>query len=56
MGRGLVGIMQQPAVIRSFQNDDVWTLDELDRIMPVLMDARAANQERAKKDGAPEKA
>ncbi len=56
VGRGLVGIMQQPAVIRSFQKDEVWSLDELDRILPVLMDARTANQERAKKDGAPEKA
>ena len=54
VGRGLVGIMQQPAVIRSFRKGEVWTLDELDRVIPALMDARAANSERAKKDGEPE--
>jgi NAD(P)-dependent dehydrogenase (short-subunit alcohol dehydrogenase family) len=54
VGRGLVGIMQQPEVIRSFQKDEVWTLDELDRVMPILMDAKKAHDERVKKDGAPE--
>ncbi len=54
VGRGLVGIMQQPAVIRSFHKDEIWSLEELDEVMPVLMDARDANAERAKKDGSPE--
>jgi len=50
VGRGAVGIMQQPALIRSFKSDDVWTLDQLDRAIPTLLDAKAANDERAKKD------
>ena len=54
VGRGLVGIMQQPVVVRSFHKDEVWQLDELDRVMPVLLDARDENVKRAKKDGAPE--
>ncbi len=51
--RGLVGIMQQPAVIRSFTSDHLWELDELDGLMPSLLDARAANVERAKQEGEP---
>jgi NAD(P)-dependent dehydrogenase (short-subunit alcohol dehydrogenase family) len=52
---GLVGIMQQPQVIRSFQNAHKWTVEELDRVMPALLDARAQNDARARKEGAPEK-
>ncbi|MBC8188553.1 MAG: SDR family NAD(P)-dependent oxidoreductase [Proteobacteria bacterium] len=49
--RGLVGIMQQPAVIRSYTNDHLLELDELDALMPSLLEARAENIERAKKGG-----
>ena len=52
--RGTVGIMQQPAIIRSFENDHLWTLDELDQVIPALVSARQAHDERAKKEGAPE--
>jgi NAD(P)-dependent dehydrogenase (short-subunit alcohol dehydrogenase family) len=51
--RGLVGIMQQPAIIRSFTTEHLWELDELDGLMPSLLDARAANEERAKQEGEP---
>jgi NAD(P)-dependent dehydrogenase (short-subunit alcohol dehydrogenase family) len=51
---GLVGIMQQPAVIRSFQSEQVWRQDELDRIMPLLTEAKQAWDERARKEGEPE--
>ena len=51
--RGLVGIMQQPAVIRSFTTEHLWELDELDGLMPSLLDARAANVKRAKQEGEP---
>ena len=54
VGRGLVGIMQQPAVVRSFRKSDVWTLEELDLVMPALLDARDQNVERAQKAGSPE--
>jgi NAD(P)-dependent dehydrogenase (short-subunit alcohol dehydrogenase family) len=51
---GTVGIMQQPDVIRSFQNAHRWTQDELDRVMPLLLDAKKAHDARVKKEGAPE--
>jgi NAD(P)-dependent dehydrogenase (short-subunit alcohol dehydrogenase family) len=54
--RGTLGIMQQPAVIRSFQGDHLWTLADLDRVMPELMKAKRAHDERVKREGAPEKA
>ncbi len=55
-GRGLVGIMQQPAVIRSFEKrgSGVWTVDELDDYMPQLLEAKRANVETALKSGAPD--
>jgi NAD(P)-dependent dehydrogenase (short-subunit alcohol dehydrogenase family) len=52
--RGTVGIMQQPAVIRSFQSDHLWTQDDLDRVIPALVAARQAHDERAAKEGEPE--
>ena len=52
--QGTVGIMQQPAIIRSFKTDHLWTQQDLDRAMPVLLDAKRAHVERAKKEGAPE--
>ena len=50
---GLVGIMQQPAIIKSFQKPDsgVWTLDELDGFMPQLIEAKQANEAAAKAAG-----
>ena len=54
VSRGTVAIMQQPAVIRSFETNELWSQDGLDQVMPVLLDARAANSEQAKKDGEPE--
>jgi len=53
--RGTLGIMQQPAVIRSFQASHLWTLADLDRAMPELVRAKQAHDERAKREGAPEK-
>jgi hypothetical protein len=54
--RGTVGIMQQPAVIRSFENggDHLWTLDELDRAMPRLLAAKEEHDARVKEAGRPE--
>ena len=54
VARGLVGIMQQPAVIRSFQSSELWSLDELDRVMPTLLDAKQAHDQRVKESGEPE--
>ncbi len=42
--RGSIGIMQQPAIIKSFQKTKgPWTLAELDRYVPMLVDARKAH-------------
>ncbi len=48
--RGIVAIMQQPALIRSFKNDHLWTLDELDSVIPALVSAKQAHDARAKKE------
>ena len=50
---GLVGIMQQPAIIKSFEkpNGGLWTLDELDDHMPTLIEAKQSNDAAAKAGG-----
>ena len=50
-GGGLIGIMQQPAVVKALRNEHRWTLDELDSAMPRLLDAKKAHDERVKKEG-----
>jgi len=52
--RGWVGIMQQPAVIRSFTKDGHWTLRDLDVVMPSLMQAKTQHDARVKGEGAPQ--
>ncbi len=50
--RGGVGIMQQPRIIKSFRKTDgMWSLDELDNVVPQLIEAKAANVEAADRDG-----
>src|SRR5262245_8171693 len=43
-GRNL-GIMQQPKVISQFVTDHLWTLEELDRAIPKLVEARKKHDE-----------
>ncbi len=46
---GAVGIMQQPRVIKQFHKaSGLWTLDELDELVPQLVVARQANDAAAK--------
>jgi NAD(P)-dependent dehydrogenase (short-subunit alcohol dehydrogenase family) len=53
--QGQVAIMQQYAVIKSFSKGGaLFTQPELDRVMPELLAARAANVERAARDAKPE--
>jgi hypothetical protein len=54
VSRGQVGIMQQPALIRAFQSHRLWTQDDLDHVMPALLEARRAHDERAKREATPE--
>jgi NAD(P)-dependent dehydrogenase (short-subunit alcohol dehydrogenase family) len=52
--RGQLAIMQQPALIRDFSTDHLWRQDDLDRVMPALLAAKKAHDERAKKEAEPE--
>jgi len=52
--RGWVGIMQQPAVIRSFSTDHIWKLEDLDRVMPALLQAKKEHDERVREAAKPE--
>jgi hypothetical protein len=54
VARGTVAIMQQPALIRSFKNDTLWSLEQLDQIMPKLVEAKGENDARARETSAPE--
>tara|TARA_E500000178_G_C16939763_1_gene715776 strand:- start:77 stop:991 length:915 start_codon:yes stop_codon:yes gene_type:complete len=43
-GRGAIAIMQQPAIIKRFvKPDGLWSLNELDQVVPELIEARKAN-------------
>jgi NAD(P)-dependent dehydrogenase (short-subunit alcohol dehydrogenase family) len=54
VSRGQVAIMQQPALIRAFKTDHLWTQDDLDRVIPALFDAKKVHDARAKKEAEPE--
>ena len=53
ISQGNVGIMQQPAVIKSFKSDDVWDLDKLNMVMPDLIAAKKMHDEQVEKKGEP---
>ena len=53
-GYGGVAIMQQPKVIKQFKKGTgVWTLEELDGVVPQLLEARKANVAAADAAGEP---
>ena len=52
--QGWVGIMQQPAVVKSFTKGGHWTLDDLDKVMPALAEAKQAHDAMVKEKGLPE--
>jgi len=53
-GRGGIAIMQQPKIIKQFKKrGSVWTMDELDQIVPQLIDAKKANVVAADENGKP---
>ena len=55
IARGQVAIMQQPAIIKSFEKKaGAWTLAELDQYMPKLVEARKAHDEGLKQTAAPQ--
>ena len=52
---GIVGIMQQPAVIKSFTTDNLWTLDQLDKLIPELVEAKKHHDKQVEENGSPTK-
>lgn len=52
--QGWVGIMQQPAVIQSFTSGGMWTLSDLDKVMPKLLEAKEKHDAEVKAKGAPQ--
>ena len=49
ISQGNVGIMQQPAVIKSYKSDDIWSLEKLNHVMPELMEAKSFTTKKWKK-------
>jgi len=54
VSRGTVGIMQQPAILRSFKSDALWKFDQLDQVMPALLEAKRKHDEQVKEGAEPE--
>ena len=52
---GILGIMQQPAIIKSFTTDNLWSLDQLDSLIPELVETRKFHSEEVAEKGAPKK-
>ena len=52
---GILGIMQQPAVIKSFTTDNLWTLELLDKLMPELIEAKKAHDKEVMESASPKK-
>ncbi len=50
---GIIGIMQQPQLIKQFQKNGLWSLDDLDNVVPNLVAAREENQAAAAESGQP---
>ena len=53
ISQGNVGIMQQPAVIKSIKSDEIWDLDKLNKVMPDLVAAKKMHDEEVEKKGEP---
>ena len=46
---GILGIMQQPAIIQSFTTDSLWTLGQLDTLIPELVETKKFTTKKSKK-------
>lgn len=55
VARGQVAIMQQPAMLKAYQTDHVWTQDDLDTVIPKLIEAKKAHDAAVAKGSTPEK-
>ena len=52
---GTVGIMQQPAVIESFLSDELWSLDQLDRVIGSLVETKKNHDSEIQNKAEPKK-
>lgn len=50
---GILGIMQQPAVIKSYTSDNLWTIDQLNQLMPELLEAKNHHDAEVEEKGKP---
>jgi hypothetical protein len=47
--------MQQPAVIKSFTTENLWTVEQLDDLMPELVEAKKDHDREVSEKGIPKK-
>jgi NAD(P)-dependent dehydrogenase (short-subunit alcohol dehydrogenase family) len=52
---GTLGIMQQPAVIKSFTTENLWTLNQLNKLIPDLVEAKKNHDQIISETGTPTK-
>ena len=52
---GILGIIQQPPVIKSFTSDNLWTIDQLNQLMPELIEAKKHHDAEVEEKGKPSK-
>ena len=52
---GTVGIMQQPAVIESFLSEELWSLNQLDRVIGNLVETKKNHDSEVQKKAEPKK-
>jgi hypothetical protein len=45
--------MQQPAVIKSFQSEELWSMDQLNQVMPELIEAKKNHDKEVEEKGKP---
>ena len=45
--------MQQPAVIKSFESKDLWSMDQLNLVMPELLEAKITHDKEVEEKGKP---
>lgn len=50
---GILGIMQQPAVIKSYTSDNLWTINQLNQLMPELLEAKKHHDAEVEEKGKP---
>jgi hypothetical protein len=53
VSQGTVGIMQQPAVIKSYKSENLWNLKQLDSLMPDLVEAKKKHDKEVEIKGEP---